>query len=68
VLIWVIGLSQDLLERIMQDKNRFDEQGERHGYWVGNKWIASYIHGKLFGYSEDFNNFGKVINREYYVP
>lgn len=52
----------------MQDKNRFDEQGERHGYWVGNKWIASYIHGKLFGYSEDFNNFGKVINREYYVP
>jgi hypothetical protein len=47
--------------------NQNDEQGNRHGYWETNEWLGNFIHGKIFGYSEDFNYAGKLINREYYA-
>lgn len=68
VLIWVIGLNLEILERIMQGKvNQQDGQGNRHGYWETNEWLGNFIHGKIIGYSEDFSYTGKVINKEFYA-
>jgi hypothetical protein len=51
----------------MQDKNQFDKNSKRHGYWRGSTWTAYYIHGQLSGYCENFWSNGRYKEKEYYA-
>jgi antitoxin component YwqK of YwqJK toxin-antitoxin module len=58
----------------MEDMNKFDENGERHGYWKEERyyggvmyWITNYEHGVKHGIEELQNEAGVVIKSQMYV-
>ena len=57
----------------MLDKNQYDEQGKRHGYWElyrtnGSLWyICNYVNGEVHGLWESYYSNGKIYYKEYYA-
>jgi len=51
----------------MQNKEPYNKQGQKHGYW-GVYWLkANYVNGELCGLCEWTARYGEINSREYYA-
>lgn len=69
MLIWVIGLNQDLLECIMRGERFYNDKGEEHGPWSlileDGYYEGHYLNGIRYGFWELSNTV--TLTRIYYV-